>query len=81
MDGDWFEMPPYKVKAVDTVGAGDGFDAGYIYSYLHGKSVKESLDFANAIGAMVVSVKGDNEGLPELEDVEVFLGRKKVIER
>lgn len=81
VDGDWFEMPPYKVKAVDTVGAGDGFDAGYIYSYLHGKSVKESLDFANAIGAMVVSVKGDNEGLPELEDVEVFLGRKKVIER
>lgn len=80
-NGEWLFAPPFEVKAIDTVGAGDGFDAGYIYSYLQGKSVSECLKFANAVGAMVVTVKGDNEGLPELEDVEVFLGLKNVIER
>ena len=68
-------------KVVDTVGAGDGFNVGYIYSYLKGKGLKESLDFANTIGSMVVSVSGDNEGLPYLEDVFVHIGEKKFIER
>ncbi|WP_096437288.1 sugar kinase [Alteribacter populi] len=74
--------PPAKPKkVVDTVGAGDGFNAGYIYSYLHGKELEESLRVANTIGAMVVSVSGDNEGLPYLEDVEVVLNNKKKVER
>lgn len=68
-------------KVVDTVGAGDGFNAGYIYSYLHGKSLHESLTFANTIGSMVVTVAGDNEGLPYLEDVLTQMGLKDYIER
>lgn len=68
--------PPVKPKSViDTVGAGDGFNAGYIYSYLNGKNLEDSLKFANVIGSMVVSVSGDNEGLPYLEDVLVKMGK------
>ncbi|WJE14194.1 sugar kinase [Halobacillus sp. ACCC02827] len=72
-------VPPAKV--VDTVGAGDGFDAGFIYGLLQGWSLDRTLAFANTIGSMVVSVHGDNEGLPELEDVFVQLGEKEMIER
>ena len=72
------EMP---IKVVDTVGAGDGFNAGYIYSYLHGKGLLESLQFANTIGSMVVAVSGDNEGLPHIEDVLVYTGKKEFVER
>lgn len=39
------------------------------------------IQFANAVGAMVVQVQGDNEGLPYIEDVEVFLGKRELIER
>ncbi|MDG5472243.1 sugar kinase [Jeotgalibacillus sp. ET6] len=68
-------------KVVDTVGAGDGFDAGFIYGVLNGWPLERSLHFANTIGSMVVSVSGDNEGLPYLEDVLVQLGEKESIER
>ncbi|WP_431802760.1 sugar kinase [Halobacillus andaensis] len=72
-------VPPSKV--VDTVGAGDGFDAGFIYGLIHQWPLGRILNIANTIGSMVVSVSGDNEGLPELEDVLVKLGEKELIER
>lgn len=81
-NGEILHGAPVKPKVVvDTVGAGDGFNAGYIYSYINGKTLEESLHFANVIGSMVVSVSGDNEGLPYLEDVLVKLGEKERVER
>lgn len=68
-------------KVVDTVGAGDGFDTGFLYGVLQQWPLKKILMFANTIGSMVVSVSGDNEGLPYLEDVLVQLGEKEFIER
>ena len=81
IDGIWTEKKAFSIQPIDTVGAGDGFDAAYVYSYLQQASIDERLTFANAVGAMVTTVKGDNEGLPELEDVQVFLGQKTAIER
>jgi 2-dehydro-3-deoxygluconokinase len=82
INGSWKHIPGYSVaKVVDTVGAGDGFASGFLYSTLQGWPIKTSLSFANAIGAMVVQVGGDNEGLPYLEEVESFLGKRKTIER
>ncbi|MGF2614618.1 sugar kinase [Rossellomorea vietnamensis] len=72
-------VPPKKV--VDTVGAGDGFDSGFIYGVLQGWPLEKILQFSNTIGSMVVSVSGDNEGLPYIEDVLVELGEKEFIER
>ncbi|WP_456276609.1 sugar kinase [Bacillus sp. AK128] len=82
MDDQWVHFPGIPVKkVVDTVGAGDGFDAGFLYGVIQGWSIEKALEFANAIGAMVVQVNGDNEGLPLLEEVEVFLGARELIER
>lgn len=76
------QVEGFKVsKVVDTVGAGDGFDAGFLYGIIQDWSVEKSIRLANAVGAMVVQVEGDNEGLPYLEDVEVFLGTREKIER
>lgn len=81
-NGDLIEAAAKTPKIVaDTVGAGDGFNAGYIYSYLHGKGLKESLELANTIGSMVVTVNGDNEGLPYLDDVLIHMGKKEYVER
>lgn len=80
--GETIKMEAEKPKKViDTVGAGDGFNAGYIYSYLKGNDFHESLHFANTIGSMVVAISGDNEGLPYLDDVQTRLGSVDFIER
>ncbi|WP_026582634.1 sugar kinase [Bacillus sp. J33] len=81
-DGEYIKAPAFKAKKViDTVGAGDGFDSGFIYGLLNQWPLEKTLKFANAIGSMVVSVSGDNEGLPYLEDVLVQLGEREFVER
>lgn len=69
-------------NVVDTVGAGDGFCAGFLYSILNGSSVEEAATFANAVGAHVVQFKGDIEGLPTKSQMDHFLHADKLrIER
>jgi 2-dehydro-3-deoxygluconokinase len=80
-NGKWYRKNAFKVKAIDTVGAGDGFDAGYVYGYLHGLSLDERLELGNSVGALVTTVSGDNEGLPYLEEVSAFMQKEAIIER
>ena len=69
-----FIQPGFKVAhVVDTVGAGDGFAVGIISSRLEGKTMQEATIRANAIGAMQVSVVGDNEGLPTPEKLNAYI--------
>lgn len=67
-------VPAFTVdRVVDPVGAGDGFAAGFISGLLKGQTIRESVKIGNAIGASVVSVNGDIEGLPELNDLKYIL--------
>ncbi|WP_174614459.1 sugar kinase [Virgibacillus ihumii] len=81
-DNNIFEQPVEKnINVIDTVGAGDGFDAGALYGLLNNWEPKETLKLANVIGSMVVEVFGDNEGLPYFEDALNKLHNKKIVER
>lgn len=60
-------------QVIDPVGAGDGFAAGIISGILRQEALPSVVKRANAIGAMVVSVNGDVEGLPTLSDVERYM--------
>ena len=80
-NGEWTSEEAYAVDVVDTVGAGDGFDTGYIYGYLYGYTPSQLLNFANGVGALVTTVSGDNEGLPYLEEVNAFVHNEYVIDR
>lgn len=80
-EGVWHEKEAFKVSPIDTVGAGDGFDAGYIYAYLNELPPQERLVLANGVGALVTTVSGDNEGLPLLEEVLPFIRSEKMVER
>ncbi|PSL40185.1 2-dehydro-3-deoxygluconokinase [Planomicrobium soli] len=78
----WTHFPGVKVsKVVDTVGAGDGFNAGFLYGTIKKWDLNKTMRFANTIGALVVQVPGDNEGLPYLEEVEEYMGEREMIER
>lgn len=80
-EGQWLIAEAFTVSPVDTVGAGDGFDAAYAYSYLHEYAPKDCLTFANGAGALVTTVSGDNEGLPYFDELNRFIKQERVIER
>lgn len=65
------------VGVADTVGAGDGFVAGFLSAMLDGLPMIERLHRANAVAAFVVGTRGDWEGLPtrtELAMLDLELG-------
>lgn len=75
-------VPFFKVdRVVDTVGAGDGFCAGFLTGLLRGYSYEEAVRLGNLVGSMVVQMEGDWEALPTWEQVEAVLYNKKHIER
>ncbi|NGM82180.1 sugar kinase [Paenibacillus sp. 7124] len=69
----------FKVKAVDTVGAGDGFAVGVISGLLDGLSVSEAVRRGNAIGALAVTAEGDSEGLPTRGQLSAFMEASVII--
>ncbi|MFU0825592.1 sugar kinase [Clostridium sp.] len=72
----------YKIeRTVDTVGAGDGFAAGFLSGILRGLSLNECGKYGNGVGAMATLVQGDMEGFPYSEQLMAFMGNKKVIDR
>lgn len=67
-------VPGFKVaKVVDPVGAGDGFAAGFLSGLIDGLSLEDSVKRACAVGAMVITVNGDIEGLPDKEMLHSFM--------
>lgn len=60
-------------QVVDPVGAGDGFAAGIISGILRQEPWPQIVKRANAIGAIVVGMRGDFEGLPTFETVEQYI--------
>lgn len=44
-------QPPMKVEVIDAIGAGDSFDAGFLYGYLNGFDRNKCLTIANLCGA------------------------------
>ena len=70
-------LPAYRVKAVDTTGAGDSFNAGFVYGFLTGKGLEECLACGNACGALNVTAYGGNTGFPDKEGLKEFMGKKK----
>lgn len=75
-------VPYFKAeRVVDTVGAGDGFCAGFIAGLLNGYSHTEAARLGNLIGSMVVQAHGDWEGLPTWAQVQAALNNETHVER
>jgi sugar/nucleoside kinase (ribokinase family) len=63
---------PLKVDAVDAVGAGDSFDAGFIRRYLQGGSVEDCLKHANLAGAYSTTSEGGTEAFKDRDKLKTF---------
>ncbi len=60
----------FKVRVVDTTGAGDAFCAGFLYGLLYGKSLYECGKLGNFVASKCVMKIGARPGLPSLEDLK-----------
>jgi 2-dehydro-3-deoxygluconokinase len=75
-------VPYFKAEhIVDTVGAGDGFCAGFLTGVLKGYEYPEAVRIGNLVGSLIVQAEGDWEGAPTWEQVEAVLNDVKHIER
>ena len=64
VDGNYDEITPPKVIALDPVGSGDAFTGGAIAGLLSGMSVNQALLQGSICGALVASMFGDWTGIP-----------------
>jgi ribokinase len=62
----------FKVKVVDTTGAGDAFCAGFIYGLLNNKSLNECGRLGNFVASRCVMKVGARAGLPFAKDLELL---------
>ncbi len=73
-DGDKeITVPSYRVEVIDTTGAGDTFNAALAVALAEGKSITESLQFANRAASLSVTKFGAQGGMPNRSEVEECL--------
>ncbi len=66
-------IPPVPVEVISTIGAGDGFAAGFLYALLAKKGWRDCLRYGNAAAAIVCSRLSCSEAMPTLMEVESLL--------
>jgi len=69
-----FVSPAVKVEAVDPVGAGDSFDAGFLHRYLRGGDLPACLAAGNLAGAFSTTRPGGTEAFRDVSYRNRFYG-------
>lgn len=66
-------IPRYQVQAMDALGAGDAFAAGFLTGLVKGWDLEQTGRFANAVGALCVTALGATTGVRSLEETLAFM--------
>ncbi len=75
--GEW-RISGHKVRAVDTVGAGDCFVGAFAVALAEGRSCEEALRFANAAAASSVEQPGAAPSMPGRASLSRWLAERKI---
>ena len=67
------KIPKYNVEAVDALGAGDCFAAGFLTGIIKGWDLQKTGRFANAVGASCVMALGATTGVKSLDETLAFM--------
>ncbi len=68
-DGDSWTVPALEVEAVDTTGAGDSFDAGFVHGLLARHDVPRCLAIGAACGSLSTRSSGGTLAQPDAREV------------
>lgn len=72
-NGKRVSIPTLTVDPIDTTGAGDAFDAGFIYGLTQGHPLRTNMAYGAICGALTTTVVGGATGTPTLETVKPWL--------
>lgn len=61
------------MKVLDTTGAGDSFDAGFLYAFINGLPLADCLRYGNICGGLATTAAGGAAAAPTLEEVRKWL--------
>ena len=67
------EAEAFRVEAVDPTGAGDAFNAAFIYALLRGRPLEEAATLANAVGALTTKRIGAGRRVPTRREIDLLL--------
>ena len=69
--------PGFPVDVVDTTGAGDSFDAGFVYGHVRGWAAADALALACACGALSTRAAGGTQAQPTLKEAQSLIHKRK----
>lgn len=72
-NGRRFVVPPIPVEPVDTIGAGDSFNSGFLFAWLHGANHEECARAGNITGALSTLRPGGTESFRDAALRDSFL--------
>jgi sugar/nucleoside kinase (ribokinase family) len=67
----------FEADVVDTTGAGDSFNAGFLHGCLAGMNLAECVDLGNACGALSTRAPGGTTSQPTFEEAQEFMRRAR----
>ncbi|MFG6093396.1 ribokinase [Enterobacter soli] len=76
VNGEGRRVPGFKVKAIDTIAAGDTFNGALVTALLEGKAQDEAIRFAHAAAAIAVTRKGAQPSVPWRKEIDEFLSQQ-----
>ncbi len=71
--GSLVPVPAPAIDVVDTTGAGDSFDAGFLHAWLRKRPLKECLRYGVAAGSLSTRALGGTKAQPTLDELERLL--------
>ena len=75
--GEEYRIDAHAVKALDTTGAGDTFNAGFVYGILSHWDLEKTTKFANAAAALSVTKLGGTTAAPTVVEIEEFISNSE----
>ena len=72
---DRFHSASVSVQPVDTVGAGDSFNAGFLHKFMRGAGLQDCLDYGNVSASLSTTRAGGTEAFRDQQHRESFLQR------
>ncbi|GAB2945921.1 ribokinase [Hafnia psychrotolerans] len=75
--GEGKQIVGFRVKAIDTIAAGDTFNGALVTSLLEGKLMESAVRFAHAAAAIAVTRPGAQPSVPWRHEIDDFLARQE----
>jgi len=74
------EVKAFHVKAIDTTGAGDAFNAGFLHAWIRGYGIEECCLTGNFVAGYSVQHRGARS-FPEREELKEFMENFRILEK